>query len=72
MSIHGKYIRIAMKLALKAKGKTSPNPLVGALVVKNNRIIGKGFHQKAGSAHAEVIALDEAGKDAKGASLYVT
>ncbi|MFH1398171.1 MAG: bifunctional diaminohydroxyphosphoribosylaminopyrimidine deaminase/5-amino-6-(5-phosphoribosylamino)uracil reductase RibD [Candidatus Omnitrophota bacterium] len=72
MNIHEKYIRMAMKLALKAKGKTSPNPLVGALVVKNNRIIGKGFHQKAGSSHAEVIALDEAGKDAKGATLYVT
>jgi diaminohydroxyphosphoribosylaminopyrimidine deaminase / 5-amino-6-(5-phosphoribosylamino)uracil reductase len=72
VNIREKYIRMAMKLALKAKDKTSPNPLVGALVVKNGRIIGKGFHQKAGSPHAEVIALDEAGKDAKGATLYVT
>lgn len=72
MNPREKYIRIALNLALKAKGKTSPNPLVGALVVKNSRIIGKGFHQKAGSSHAEVIALDEAGKDAKGATLYVT
>lgn len=65
-------MRLALKLALKAKGKTSPNPLVGALVVKNNRIIGRGFHAKAGRAHAEIIALDQAGKKAKGATLYVT
>jgi len=69
---HEYYMRLAMKLALKAKGKTSPNPLVGALVVKNNKIIGKGYHQKAGAAHAEVIALDSAGEGAKGATLYVT
>lgn len=66
------YMGLALKLALKAKGKTSPNPLVGALVVKSGRIIGKGFHAKAGLAHAEIIALDEAGKKAKGAILYVT
>ena len=66
------YMGLALKLALKAKGKTSPNPLVGALVVKRGRIIGRGFHAKAGLAHAEIIALDEAGKKAKGATLYVT
>jgi len=66
------YMGLALKLALKAKGKTSPNPLVGALVVKSGRIIGKGFHAKAGLAHAEIIALDQAGKKAKGAILYVT
>ncbi|TAM41827.1 bifunctional diaminohydroxyphosphoribosylaminopyrimidine deaminase/5-amino-6-(5-phosphoribosylamino)uracil reductase RibD [bacterium] len=66
------YMRLALKLALKAKGKTSPNPLVGALVVKNGRIVGSGFHAKAGLAHAEINALDEAGKKAKGATLYVT
>lgn len=66
------YMQLALRLALKAKGKTSPNPLVGALVVKAGRIIGRGFHAKAGLAHAEVVALDEAGKKAKGASLYVT
>ena len=65
-------MRLAMKLALKAKGKTSPNPIVGALVVKNNKILGKGYHEKTGLAHAEVIALDEAGKKSKGARLYVT
>lgn len=66
------YMNLALKLALKAKGKTSPNPLVGALVVKNGKIIGRGFHARAGLAHAEIVALDEAGKNAKGASLYVT
>jgi len=66
------YMRMALKLALKAKGKTSPNPLVGALVVKAGKIIGKGFHARAGLAHAEIAALDEAGRNAKGATLYVT
>lgn len=66
------YMNLAMKLALKAKGKTSPNPMVGALVVKNGRIIGKGYHEKAGAHHAEIMALNEAGKHAKGAALYVT
>ncbi len=69
---HEYFMRQAMRLARKAKGMTSPNPLVGALVVKNGRIIGRGFHQRAGSAHAEVLALDEAGQKAKGATLYVT
>lgn len=69
---HIYFMSLAMKLALKAKGMTSPNPLVGALVVKNGRIIGRGFHKKAGFAHAEVVALDEAGEKAKGATLYVT
>ncbi|MBU4419257.1 MAG: bifunctional diaminohydroxyphosphoribosylaminopyrimidine deaminase/5-amino-6-(5-phosphoribosylamino)uracil reductase RibD [Candidatus Omnitrophica bacterium] len=63
---------LALKLALKAKGKTSPNPLVGALVVKAGKIIGRGFHAKAGFAHAEIVALDAAGKKAAGATLYVT
>ena len=66
------YMGLALKLALKAKGETSPNPIVGAIVVKSKRIIGRGFHAKAGFAHAEIIALDEAAKLAKGATLYVT
>lgn len=66
------FMNIAMGLALKAKGSTFPNPMVGALVVKNNKIIGKGYHERAGLAHAEIVALDEAGKNAKGAKLYVT
>ncbi|MGD0336454.1 MAG: bifunctional diaminohydroxyphosphoribosylaminopyrimidine deaminase/5-amino-6-(5-phosphoribosylamino)uracil reductase RibD [Candidatus Omnitrophota bacterium] len=69
---HKYFMRIAMRLAQKARGMTSPNPIVGALVVKNGKIIGKGYHKKAGLPHAEVIALDEAGKKAKRATLYVT
>ena len=66
------YMDMALKLAQKAQGRTSPNPMVGAVIVKNNRIIGKGFHKKAGLAHAEINALRQAGKNAKGAVLYVT
>jgi diaminohydroxyphosphoribosylaminopyrimidine deaminase/5-amino-6-(5-phosphoribosylamino)uracil reductase len=69
---HEYFMNIALKLALKAKAKTSPNPMVGAVVVKKGRIVGEGYHEKAGLAHAEIIALDEAAKLAKGATLYVT
>lgn len=67
-----KYIRIALGLAAKAKGMTSPNPCVGAVVVKGGRIVGKGYHRFAGGAHAEIYALRQAGKKAKGATLYVS
>jgi len=66
-----KYIRLALKLAITAKGKTSPNPLVGAVIVKNSRIIGKGYHKKAGEPHAEINALNMAGGRARGATLYL-
>ncbi|MDD3345026.1 MAG: bifunctional diaminohydroxyphosphoribosylaminopyrimidine deaminase/5-amino-6-(5-phosphoribosylamino)uracil reductase RibD [Candidatus Omnitrophica bacterium] len=66
------YMEEALRLALRAKGKTSPNPMVGALLVKNGRVIGRGFHARAGLAHAEIIALDQAGRKAKGSVLYVT
>ena len=69
---HEYFMKLALNLALKAKGRTSPNPLVGALIVKNGQVIGKGFHKQAGEPHAEVLALDEAGRAAKGAILYVT
>ncbi|MBT3755099.1 MAG: bifunctional diaminohydroxyphosphoribosylaminopyrimidine deaminase/5-amino-6-(5-phosphoribosylamino)uracil reductase RibD [Candidatus Cloacimonetes bacterium] len=65
-------MKYAIELAEEFRGKTSPNPLVGAVVVKNGKIIGKGAHQFSGGHHAEVYALDEAGKKAKGATLYVT
>ena len=61
-----------MRLALKPKCATSPNHMVGAIVVKNGRVVGRGYHQKAGMSHAEVIALDEAGNKASSATLYVT
>lgn len=65
-------MNLCYRLAIKAEGITSPNPMVGALVVKNGRLLGRGYHKKAGLPHAEVIALDEAGKNAKGATLYST
>ena len=67
-----RLMRLALKLAQKAKGQTSPNPMVGALVVKNGKILGQGYHKAAGLAHAEVVALDKAGEAARGATLYVT
>lgn len=69
---HVYFMERAIALALKGRGATSPNPMVGALVVKNGRVISSGYHQRAGLAHAEVIALDEAGAAARGAVLYVT
>lgn len=66
------FMHRALELALKGWGKTSPNPMVGAVIVKGNRIIGEGYHHKAGSPHAEVNALHKAGKRARGATLYVT
>ena len=67
-----KYMRMALRLAEKARGRTSPNPMVGAVVVKNGVVISRGYHRKAGEPHAEVVALLKAGKAAKGATLYVT
>ena len=66
------YMKRAISLAKMATGHTSPNPLVGAVVVKNNTIVGEGYHHKAGESHAEVHALDAAGEHARGATLYVT
>jgi len=66
------FMRLAMRLALKGKGNTSPNPMVGALVVKKGKIIARGYHEKAGLPHAEIIALDKAQEKARGAVLYVT
>ncbi len=62
----------ALHLAKKGMGRTSPNPLVGAVVVKNGKVIGQGYHKKAGTPHAEIHALRAAGTKAKGATIYVT
>jgi diaminohydroxyphosphoribosylaminopyrimidine deaminase/5-amino-6-(5-phosphoribosylamino)uracil reductase len=69
---HQHYMELALKEALKARGQTSPNPIVGSLVVNNGRIVGRGYHAKAGLFHAEIVALDQAGDKAKQATLYVT
>ncbi len=60
-----------LELAEQAAGRTAPNPLVGAVIVQEGEIVGEGFHPQAGQPHAEVFALREAGKRAKGATLYV-
>ena len=62
----------AIKLAKKAEGKTYPNPMVGACVVKDGMIVGEGYHRRAGQEHAETIALKKAGINSNGADLYVT
>lgn len=66
------FMKQALDLAKAAAGQTSPNPLVGSVIVKAGRIIGMGAHLKAGEAHAEVHALRMAGSEAQGADLYVT
>ncbi len=63
---------LALRLAAKGRGHTSPNPMVGAVVVNRGEIIGQGSHRKVGGPHAEVIALSQAGSRAKGGTLYVT
>jgi len=65
-------MEMAYSLAEKARGQTSPNPCVGALIVRQGQIIGWGYHQAAGSPHAEIIALERAGQRAKGSTLYLT
>ena len=67
-----KWMGMAVGLAKRAGNSTRPNPRVGAVVVKNGKVLGEGFHRKAGEAHAEVEALRKAGVKAKGANLYVT
>ncbi|MGB7055452.1 MAG: bifunctional diaminohydroxyphosphoribosylaminopyrimidine deaminase/5-amino-6-(5-phosphoribosylamino)uracil reductase RibD [bacterium] len=65
------FMQHALNLATEGWGRTGINPLVGAVIVKNGRIVGQGFHRKIGEAHAEVIALTEAGIQARNADLYV-
>lgn len=72
LSYDEKYMRLAMQLAGNAIGRTSPNPLVGAVIVKDNQVVGCGWHRKAGTPHAEVHALNQAGELAQGADVYVT
>ena len=68
---HKKYMELALKLAEKGRGLTTPNPMVGCIIVKRGRIVGKGYHKKVGTEHAEIIALKEAGKKAVNSTLYV-
>lgn len=65
-------MRMALELAARAQGRTHPNPMVGAVVVRGGRVVGRGYHPKAGQPHAEIYALREAGGRARGATLYVS
>ena len=71
-SINEKYMRMAIELAKRGAGAVNPNPMVGAVVVKNGEVIGRGYHKFFGGPHAEVYALEEAGEKAEGATIYVT
>ena len=62
----------ALELARQGLGRTSPNPAVGAVLVKDGQIVGRGFHTYAQAKHAEVMALEEAGALSRGATLYIT
>ncbi len=65
------WMRRALHLAEKGRGRTSPNPMVGAVLVKDGQIVGEGYHDQAGGDHAEVIALRKAEINARGATLYL-
>ncbi|MCP4353507.1 MAG: bifunctional diaminohydroxyphosphoribosylaminopyrimidine deaminase/5-amino-6-(5-phosphoribosylamino)uracil reductase RibD [Desulfobacterales bacterium] len=66
------FMKMALDLAIKGQGFTSPNPMVGAVVVRDGKVVGKGYHKAVGGPHAEVNAIDDAGDYAKGATIYVT
>jgi len=71
-TVDERFMRQCFALALKAEGRTAPNPVVGAVVVQNGKVVGTGFHPKSGQPHAEVFAIDEAGAKAEGATIYVS
>ncbi|WP_257475069.1 bifunctional diaminohydroxyphosphoribosylaminopyrimidine deaminase/5-amino-6-(5-phosphoribosylamino)uracil reductase RibD [Bacillus sp. MCCB 382] len=69
---HSHYMKLALSMAKSTHGQTSPNPMVGAVVVNNGEIVGMGAHLKAGEGHAEVLAIKAAGEKARGSDVYVT
>ncbi len=72
MNADEKYMRRALDLAARAKGRTSPNPMVGCVIVRDNEIIGEGYHHRAGEPHAEVLAIEAAGGASPGDTFYIT
>jgi len=73
--MNDRWLRLALRLARRGQGSTSPNPMVGAVLVKRGRILGRGWHRKAGLPHAEIEALNDArlrGEDVRGSTLFVT
>jgi len=72
LNIHEKYMKECLELAKQGEGRVSPNPLVGSIVLdKHGNVVGRGYHQKYGDAHAEINALNQAGERANGGTLYV-
>ncbi|MGH1364020.1 MAG: bifunctional diaminohydroxyphosphoribosylaminopyrimidine deaminase/5-amino-6-(5-phosphoribosylamino)uracil reductase RibD [Calditrichia bacterium] len=67
-----KFMQRALELAVKGSGHTSPNPMVGAIIVKDGRVIGEGFHERYGEAHAEIMAINSASEPIVGATMYCT
>jgi diaminohydroxyphosphoribosylaminopyrimidine deaminase/5-amino-6-(5-phosphoribosylamino)uracil reductase len=65
------WMRRVLRLAEKGRGSTSPNPMVGAILVKDGKVVGEGYHAKAGEAHGEIVALQQSGEEARGAILYL-
>jgi diaminohydroxyphosphoribosylaminopyrimidine deaminase/5-amino-6-(5-phosphoribosylamino)uracil reductase len=65
------YVREALELARQGRGQTSPNPMVGAVLVRDGEVVGRGFHTYAGVKHAEILALEQAGELAHGSTLYI-
>ena len=66
------WLERALELAERGRGRTAPNPIVGAVLVRDGEAVGEGWHERAGGPHAEVVALEAAGERARGATLYVT
>ena len=66
------HLRRALELAERGRGTTHPNPVVGAVVVRDGEVVGEGWHERKGKPHAEVLAIDAAGERARGATLYVS
>lgn len=71
MQMDREYMNQVFTLAARGKGRTAPNPMVGAIIVKDEKIVGQGYHERYGTPHAEIRALEEARENARGATLYV-
>jgi diaminohydroxyphosphoribosylaminopyrimidine deaminase/5-amino-6-(5-phosphoribosylamino)uracil reductase len=70
-NVDEKLMRLALDLAEEARGRTSPNPMVGAVIVRDGQVVGRGYHRKAGTPHAEIHAIADAGARARGATIYI-
>ncbi|MCI5146130.1 MAG: bifunctional diaminohydroxyphosphoribosylaminopyrimidine deaminase/5-amino-6-(5-phosphoribosylamino)uracil reductase RibD, partial [Candidatus Electrothrix sp. AR3] len=72
MEYDSQYMRLALEQAEKGQGRTAPNPCVGAVIVKDDQVVGCGYHRRAGTPHAEINAIAAAGDACVGATIYVT